>query len=89
MTPTLDSQPTCLPFRVTDRLLREGRLSELAVCVIDELHMIRDPDRGAALETSITKLLFSPAGRDVQVRFCTVDSQVVGSSCCTVPRMLS
>ena len=39
------------------------------MCVIDELHMIRDPDRGAALETSISKLLFSPAGRDVQVRF--------------------
>ena len=55
------------------RLLREGRLDELAVCIIDELHMIRDPARGAALETSVTKLLFSPAGRDVQacpVTFC-------------------
>ena len=49
------------------RLLREGRLGELVVCVIDELHMIRDPDRGAALETSIAKLLFSPSGHGVQV----------------------
>ena len=49
---------------MTCRLLREGRLSELAVCVIDELHMIRDPDRGAALETSISKLLFSPARQE-------------------------
>ena len=51
------------------RLLREGRLGDLAVCIIDELHMIRDPDRGPALETSITKLLFSPSGRQVQVLF--------------------
>jgi len=48
------------------RLLREGRLDELAVCIIDELHMIRDAARGAALETSITKLLFSPLGRNIQ-----------------------
>ena len=59
---------TSTPSLPVCRLLREGRLAELAVCVIDELHMIRDPARGAALETSITKLLFSPSGRDVQVR---------------------
>ena len=71
------------------RLLREGRLDELAVCVIDELHMIRDAARGAALETSITKLLFSPSGRDVQVCLVLDKDLLFGSSSrqCEEPRM--
>ena len=50
------------------RLVREGRLGELTVCIVDELHMLCDPSRGVALELSITKLLHSEAARDVQVR---------------------
>ena len=50
------------------RLVREGRLGELAVCIVDELHMLCDPSRGVALELSITKLLHSEAAHDVRVR---------------------
>ena len=62
------------------RLVREGSLSELAVCIVDELHMICDPNRGAALELSITKLLHSPASADIQVPGRRTSSQT--SSCC-------
>lgn len=61
------------------RLVREGRLGELAVCIVDELHMLCDPSRGVALELSITKLLHSEAAHDVQVRpgrLCRVHARV-------------
>jgi replicative superfamily II helicase len=35
--------------------------------VVDELHMVADTDRGIGLEMSLSKLMFSPHARHVQV----------------------
>ncbi|KAK9815292.1 hypothetical protein WJX72_001157 [[Myrmecia] bisecta] len=50
-----------------NKLILEGRLGELCCVVIDEMHMVCDPSRGLPLELSITKLLYSPAMRSIQI----------------------
>ncbi|XP_071919297.1 helicase and polymerase-containing protein TEBICHI isoform X1 [Coffea arabica] len=42
-----------------NRLLEEGRLSELGIIVIDELHMVGDQHRGYLLELLLTKLRYA------------------------------
>ncbi|KAK7293723.1 hypothetical protein RJT34_16596 [Clitoria ternatea] len=42
-----------------NRLLEEGRLSEMGIIVIDELHMVGDPHRGYLLELMLTKLRYA------------------------------
>ncbi|WJX16443.1 DNA-directed DNA polymerase [Trifolium repens] len=42
-----------------NRLLEEGRLSEMGIIVIDELHMVGDPRRGYLLELMLTKLRYA------------------------------
>ncbi|XP_065858049.1 helicase and polymerase-containing protein TEBICHI isoform X2 [Euphorbia lathyris] len=42
-----------------NRLLEEGRLSEIGVIVIDELHMVGDRSRGYLLELLLTKLRYA------------------------------
>ncbi|CAK9217649.1 unnamed protein product [Sphagnum jensenii] len=45
-----------------NKLLEEGRLSELSIIVIDELHMVGDRDRGYLLELLLTKLRYAAGG---------------------------
>ncbi|KAG6739360.1 hypothetical protein POTOM_056954 [Populus tomentosa] len=42
-----------------NRLLEEGRLSEVGIMVIDELHMVGDQSRGYLLELLLTKLRYA------------------------------
>ncbi|XVF48493.1 hypothetical protein PTKIN_Ptkin03bG0194900 [Pterospermum kingtungense] len=42
-----------------NRLLEEGRLSEIGIIVIDELHMVGDQSRGYLLELLLTKLRYA------------------------------
>ncbi|KAF5748241.1 DNA polymerase theta-like isoform X1 [Tripterygium wilfordii] len=42
-----------------NRLLEEGRLSEIGIIVIDELHMVGDQTRGYLLELMLTKLRYA------------------------------
>ncbi|KAJ3673940.1 hypothetical protein LUZ60_005932 [Juncus effusus] len=44
---------------LVNRLLEEGRLSELGIIVIDELHMVGDQHRGYLLELMLTKLRYA------------------------------
>eukprot|EP00850_Spirogloea_muscicola_P005539 SM000025S08434 [mRNA] locus=s25:718080:729951:- [translate_table: standard] len=44
---------------VVNKLLEEGRLVEIAIIVVDEMHMIGDEDRGYLLELLLTKLQYS------------------------------
>lgn len=41
-----------------NRLLEEGDLSSLGAVVIDELHLLGDPNRGYLLELLLTKLRY-------------------------------
>ncbi|KAF6176332.1 hypothetical protein GIB67_011121 [Kingdonia uniflora] len=49
-----------------NRLLEEGRLSELGIIVIDELHMVGDQHRGYLLELMLTKLRYAAGEGNVQ-----------------------
>jgi DNA polymerase theta len=51
---------------LTNKLLEDGRLDEIGIVVIDELHMMSDPDRGYILELLVTKLLYKN-GEKLQV----------------------
>ncbi|CAD6199917.1 unnamed protein product [Caenorhabditis auriculariae] len=55
-------------------LVSEGKLDDLGLVVVDELHMIGDGDRGATIEQLLSKFLFKGSG------------QVVGMSA-TLPNM--
>ncbi|CAK9182717.1 unnamed protein product [Ilex paraguariensis] len=44
---------------LVNRLLEEGRLSEVGIIVIDELHMVGDQTRGYLLELMLTKLHYA------------------------------
>ncbi|KAL3500503.1 hypothetical protein ACH5RR_039596, partial [Cinchona calisaya] len=49
-----------------NRLLEEGRLSELGIIVIDELHMVGDHHRGYLLELLLTKLRYAAGEGNVE-----------------------
>ncbi|KAK1266849.1 hypothetical protein QJS04_geneDACA019368 [Acorus gramineus] len=51
---------------LVNRLLEEGRLSEVGVIVIDELHMVGDQTRGYLLELMLTKLRYSAGEGNVE-----------------------
>ena len=56
----------CTPEKANDvvtKLVEEERVGELAVVVVDELHMVQDPGRGGTLELALTKLMFASAKR--------------------------
>ncbi|KAL3691255.1 hypothetical protein R1sor_004906 [Riccia sorocarpa] len=44
---------------LVNKLLEEGRLSEIGMIVIDELHMVGDRERGYLLELLLTKIRFA------------------------------
>ncbi|BBN13748.1 DNA polymerase theta [Marchantia polymorpha subsp. ruderalis] len=44
---------------LVNKLLEEGRLPEIAMIVIDELHMVGDRERGYLLELLLTKIRFA------------------------------
>lgn len=68
-----------------NRLLESGKLSQLAVIVVDELHMVGDPSRGCLLEPLLTKVNFHLSNTPVDP---DVDSsvQIIGMSA-TLPNM--
>ena len=49
---TIEKANVCI-----NRLLQEGRLGELCCIVIDELHMIANPQRGVGVELLLSKIL--------------------------------
>ncbi|MQL93723.1 hypothetical protein Taro_026365, partial [Colocasia esculenta] len=49
-----------------NRLLEEGRLSEICIVVIDELHMVGDQHRGYLLELMLTKLRYASGEGNVE-----------------------
>jgi len=55
-----------------NRLLAEGRLGELGLLVIDEAHMIGEPERGGLLEAMLTKIRYSAVGVQVVAMSATL-----------------
>ncbi|XP_065179224.1 DNA polymerase theta-like [Sycon ciliatum] len=49
---------------LVNRLLEEGRVSELCMMIVDELHMLGDSHRGYLLELLLTKVQFVSTSRD-------------------------
>ena len=51
---------------LVNRLLEEKQISELAMLVVDELHMLGDPHRGYLLELLLTKVSLHSLSNDAQ-----------------------
>ncbi|KAF8407042.1 hypothetical protein HHK36_006167 [Tetracentron sinense] len=62
---------------LVNRLLEEGRLSEVGIIVIDELHMVGDQSRGYLLELLLTKLRY--AAGEGNIESCSGESSGTSS----------
>eukprot|EP01132_Coremiostelium_polycephalum_P005373 gene5373-6704_t len=63
---------------IINQMIEENRIDEIGCCVIDELHMIGDGERGLTLELLISKLLYVSKG----------SVQIIGMSA-TIPNVTS
>ncbi len=63
-----------------NHFLQEGTLSEIGAVVIDEMHLLGEPNRGYILELLLTKLKY------VSLKDSTVDVQIIGMSA-TLPNL--
>ncbi|CAD6343940.1 unnamed protein product [Miscanthus lutarioriparius] len=61
---------------LVNKLLEDGRLSELGIIVIDELHMVGDQHRGYLLELMLTKLRYAAGEGTLQ----SSSGEISGSS---------
>lgn len=50
------------------RLIEENKVDSLGIVVVDELHMVGDPQRGYLLELLLTKLQYITASNKVNFR---------------------
>lgn len=57
--------------RLVSQLIEQDRLHEVGICVVDELHMLADGDRGAMLELLMTKLLYVSKATKQDVTTCS------------------
>jgi DNA polymerase theta len=46
---------------ICNKLIADGRMSELVTVVVDELHLVQDKNRGSVLERMLTKLMHAAA----------------------------
>ncbi|XP_076358965.1 DNA polymerase theta-like [Tachypleus tridentatus] len=69
---------------LVNRLIEEGKLDQLGILVVDELHLLGDSHRGYLLELLLTKVLFVSKSFDNTGTFNPV--QVVGMSA-TLPNL--
>ncbi|KAL2744065.1 DNA polymerase theta isoform X3 [Vespula maculifrons] len=65
---------------IINRLMEEGDLSTLGAIVIDELHLLGDPNRGYLLELLLTKLKY------MTLRETNINIQLIGMSA-TLPNL--
>ncbi|XP_063824011.1 DNA polymerase theta [Ostrinia nubilalis] len=65
---------------LVNRLLDDGSISELGAVIVDELHLLGDPQRGYILELLLTKV------RYVSTKFDDTHIQIVGMSA-TLPNL--
>lgn len=56
-----------------NRLVADGRVHQLACCVVDEMHMIGDGERGVMLELLLAKIMYMQ--RKSGSRSCQVPPQ--------------
>ncbi|CAH1799446.1 unnamed protein product, partial [Owenia fusiformis] len=81
---------------LVNRLLEEGKLDQLGIVVVDELHMVGDPHRGYLLELLLTKVRYVTLKLDLNTKSAKTDDvakdaadnriQIVGMSA-TLPNL--
>ncbi|XP_060525530.1 helicase POLQ-like isoform X2 [Cylas formicarius] len=67
------------PAKTTQETLKTGRLNEIGLIVIDELHLIGEEGRGATLESCLTKVLFLNANIQIIGMSATIGN--IGDIC--------
>lgn len=65
---------------LVNRLLEENKLSDIGAVIVDEMHLIGDPNRGYLLELLLTKLNF------MCLKYTEVNIQIIGMSA-TLPNL--
>ncbi|GJQ84592.1 putative DNA-directed DNA polymerase [Trypoxylus dichotomus] len=65
---------------LVNRLLEEGKLSDVGAVIVDEMHLIGDPSRGYLLELLLTKLSF------MCLKHEEINIQIIGMSA-TLPNL--
>ncbi|KAI4459694.1 dna polymerase i [Holotrichia oblita] len=65
---------------LVNRLLEENKLSDIGAVIVDEMHLIGDPNRGYLLELLLTKLNF------MCLKYEEVNIQIIGMSA-TLPNL--
>lgn len=71
---------------LVNTMLEDDSLSNLACIVVDELHMVGDPDRGYLLELMLTKLRYATAPAKDMDNPLVDGLQIIGMSA-TMPNM--
>ncbi|ALC45469.1 mus308 [Drosophila busckii] len=59
---------------IVNKLLEHGKLDELGIVIVDEVHLISDPGRGYILELLLAKLLYMSRKQALQIQIVTMSA---------------
>ncbi|XP_031620779.1 DNA polymerase theta isoform X2 [Contarinia nasturtii] len=65
---------------IVNRLLEQGNIDSIGMIVVDEVHLISDPNRGYILELLLTKVLFCSRKLNTNIRLVAMSATISNST---------